>query len=117
MPEDLPCEDIRHALYKFESIVEVVRLYVNPSSLQQFQHHYQSSHQSQTSESTSSQAAGEGNSKSNRKKGEKPIKLQEIFEINLFSWHQIVNGICRRESDHLGTWRSQRKFSIIVQCH
>lgn len=30
MPEDLPVEDIRHALYKFESVVEVVRLHICP---------------------------------------------------------------------------------------
>lgn len=28
MPEDLPEEDIRHALYKFNSVVEVVRLVI-----------------------------------------------------------------------------------------
>lgn len=28
VPEDLPEEDIRHALYKFNSVVEVVRLVV-----------------------------------------------------------------------------------------
>lgn len=27
VPEDLPVEDIRHALYKFDSVVEVVRLH------------------------------------------------------------------------------------------
>jgi hypothetical protein len=34
VPEDLPEEDIRHSLYKFNSVVEVVRLvvvYKNPS--------------------------------------------------------------------------------------
>lgn len=30
VPEDLPIEDIRHALYKFDSVVEVVRLHIYP---------------------------------------------------------------------------------------
>uniref|UniRef100_A0A1A9WFW4 Uncharacterized protein n=1 Tax=Glossina brevipalpis TaxID=37001 RepID=A0A1A9WFW4_9MUSC len=30
VPEDLPVEDIRHALYKFDSVVEVVRLHICP---------------------------------------------------------------------------------------
>ncbi|XP_046801317.1 uncharacterized protein LOC111689819 [Lucilia cuprina] len=35
VPEDLPVEDIRHALYKFDSVVEVVRLhkYQNPTPI------------------------------------------------------------------------------------
>lgn len=28
VPEDLPVEDIRHSLYKFDSVVEVVRLHI-----------------------------------------------------------------------------------------
>lgn len=27
IPEDIPDEDIRHSLYKFQTVVEVVRLY------------------------------------------------------------------------------------------
>ncbi|KAH8273052.1 hypothetical protein KR018_006390 [Drosophila ironensis] len=33
VPEDLPVEDIRHAMYKFDSVVEVVRLHIYSSSL------------------------------------------------------------------------------------
>ncbi|EDW37906.1 GL21312 [Drosophila persimilis] len=34
VPEDLPVEDVRHAMYKFDSVVEVVRLHIysSPSS-------------------------------------------------------------------------------------
>lgn len=31
VPEDLPVEDIRHAMYKFDSVVEVVRLHIYSS--------------------------------------------------------------------------------------
>lgn len=30
VPEDIPIEDIRHALYRFNSVVEVVRLILHP---------------------------------------------------------------------------------------
>ncbi|XP_039958907.1 uncharacterized protein LOC120773843 [Bactrocera tryoni] len=33
VPEDLPVEDIRHALYKFDSVVEVVRLHYQTQQL------------------------------------------------------------------------------------
>ncbi|XP_037936527.1 uncharacterized protein LOC119670334 [Teleopsis dalmanni] len=32
VPEDLPVEDLRHALYKFDSVVEVVRIHLNTQS-------------------------------------------------------------------------------------
>lgn len=32
VPEDLPVEDIRHSLYRFDSVVEVVRIHVHHSS-------------------------------------------------------------------------------------
>ncbi|XP_032296295.1 uncharacterized protein [Drosophila virilis] len=34
VPEDLPVEDIRHAMYKFDSVVEVVRLHIYSSPSQ-----------------------------------------------------------------------------------
>lgn len=32
VPEDIPIEDIRHSLYRFNSVVEVVRLILHPAN-------------------------------------------------------------------------------------
>lgn len=87
VPEDLPVEDIRHALYKFDSVVEVLRLYKYPQTT--------SSHLADKTQEVSSTQKPEGNEKLDR--GDKKELSSAVIRVTLASLDEytilLQNGL------------------------
>ncbi|XP_015042064.1 uncharacterized protein LOC108165351 isoform X4 [Drosophila miranda] len=82
VPEDLPVEDVRHAMYKFDSVVEVVRLHIysSPSS---------SSSSSNVNANASSAAAAAAASAEKSAEGEQTLRRAAALR----SGSKILGGL------------------------
>ncbi|BFG00170.1 uncharacterized protein DMAD_00223 [Drosophila madeirensis] len=81
VPEDLPVEDVRHAMYKFDSVVEVVRLHIysSPSSSSS------SSNVNANASSAAAAAAAAAASAEKSAEGEQTLRRAAALRSNVLS--------------------------------